>query len=311
SWPLLVNLAFGVTTSHDPSNSTETVFTNSEMIRAGLKLGPRLYSTGTILYGAETPFKAVVENYEDALSHLRRMKAVGAISVKSYNHQRRDARQMIVQAGRETGIMVVPEGGSLYYFNVTHILDGHTGVEHSLPVPVLYDDIVTLFARSNVGYTPTAIVGYGGLSGEYYFYQHTDVWRHELLNSVTPSDVVLPRSRRRLMAADDDWNHIAIMRGAKKIRDAGGLVHLGAHGQLQGLGAHWELWMFEQGGMTPIEALEAATLMGARYLGMDRDIGSLEPGPLAALVVLERNPPENLRNTDSVPTAMVNARLFA
>lgn len=310
SWPLLVNLAFGVTTSHDPSNSTETVFTNSEMIRAGLKLGPRLYSTGTILYGAETPFKAVVENYEDALSHLRRMKAVGAISVKSYNHQRRDARQMIVKAGQETGIMVVPEGGSLYYFNVSHILDGHTGVEHSLPVPVLYDDIVTLFAESQVGYTPTAIVGYGGLSGEYYFYQHMDVWRHELLNRFTPRDVVLPRSRRRLMAADDDWNHIRIMQGAKEVYDAGGLVQLGAHGQLQGLGAHWELWMFEQGGMSPIEALDVATLMGARYLGMDRDLGSLEPGKLADLVVLERNPIENIRNTDSVQMVMVNGRLF-
>ena len=310
SWPLLANLAFGVTTSHDPSNDTETVFTNVEMARAGLKLAPRLFSTGTILYGAETPFKAVVENYEDALSHLRRMKAVGAVSVKSYNHQRRDARQMIVKAGRELGIMVVPEGGSLYYFNATHIIDGHTGVEHSLPVPVLYDDIVTLFAQSGVGYTPTAIVGYGGLSGEFYFYQHMDVWRHELLNRFTPRDVVLPRSRRRIMAADDDWNHIRIMAGAKRLFDEGGLVQLGAHGQLQGLGAHWELWMFEQGGMEPIEALEVATLSGARYLGMDADIGSLEPGKLADLIVLERNPLENIRNTDSVQMIMLNGRLF-
>ena len=103
SWPLAANLAFGVTTSHDPSNDTETVFTNSELIRSGAKLGPRLFSTGTILYGAETPFKAVVETYEDALSHLRRQKAVGAFSVKSYNQQRRDARQMIIKAARELG----------------------------------------------------------------------------------------------------------------------------------------------------------------------------------------------------------------
>ncbi|MGH9199483.1 MAG: amidohydrolase family protein, partial [Acidimicrobiia bacterium] len=101
SWPLVANLAFGVTTSHDPSNDTEMVFTNAELIRAGVKLGPRLFSTGTILYGAETAFKAVVESYEDALSHLRRMKSVGAFSVKSYNQQRRDARQMIIKAGRE------------------------------------------------------------------------------------------------------------------------------------------------------------------------------------------------------------------
>ena len=138
SWPLAANLAYGVTTSHDPSNDTQTVFTKSEMQRAGSLLGPRLYSTGTILYGAETPFKAVVENYEDALMHIRRMKAAGAISVKSYNQQRRDTRQMILKAAREQGLMVVPEGGSLLYQNLTQITDGHTGIEHSLPVPKLY-----------------------------------------------------------------------------------------------------------------------------------------------------------------------------
>ena len=127
-----------MTTSHDPSNDTQTVFTKSEMQRAGSLLGPRLYSTGTILYGAETPFKAVVENYEDALMHIRRMKAAGAISVKSYNQQRRDTRQMILKAAREQGLMVVPEGGSLLYQNLTQITDGHTGIEHSLPVPKLY-----------------------------------------------------------------------------------------------------------------------------------------------------------------------------
>ena len=155
SWPLAANLAFGVTTSHDPSNDTETVFTNAELIRSGAKLGPRLFSTGTILYGAETPFKAVVESYDDALSHLRRQKAVGAFSVKSYNQQRRDARQMMIKAARELEMMVVPEGGSLLYMNQTHVLDGHTGVEHSLPVPRIYKDTIELFAKSKSGYTPT------------------------------------------------------------------------------------------------------------------------------------------------------------
>ncbi|MCL4813479.1 MAG: PD40 domain-containing protein, partial [Vicinamibacteraceae bacterium] len=310
SWPLLANVAFGVTTSHDPSNDTETVFTTAEMIRAGRKLGPRLFSTGTILYGAETPFKAVVESYDDALSHMRRMKAVGAFSVKSYNQQRRDSRQMLVKAARALEMLNVPEGGSLLYMNLTHILDGHTGVEHSLPVPRLYDDVVTLFAKSQVGYTPTLIVGYGGLSGEYYWYQHTNVWEHERLLAFTPRDEVLARSRRREMAADDDWNHILIARGAKQVLDAGGSVQLGAHGQLQGLGAHWELWMLAQGGMTNVEALRAATLAGARYLGLDRDLGSLETGKLADLVVLEANPLDDIRHSERISMVMLNGRLY-
>jgi imidazolonepropionase-like amidohydrolase len=310
NWRFVANVAYGVTTSHDPSNNTEMVFTNSEMIRAGKKLGPRLYSTGMILYGAETPFKAVIENYDDALAHLRRLKAVGAFSVKSYNQQRRDVRQMIIKAARELEMMVVPEGGSLLYMDETFVYDGHTGLEHSLPVPVLYDDVVNLFARSRTGYTPTLIVGYGGLSGENYWYQHDEVWANENLLQYTPREIVDARARRRTMAPEDDFNHVLISEGAKKILDAGGLVQLGAHGQLQGLGAHWELWMLEQGGMTEFEALRSATLMGAEYIGLDGELGSIEEGKLADLVVLGANPLENIRNSESVQMVMLNGRLY-
>jgi Tol biopolymer transport system component/imidazolonepropionase-like amidohydrolase len=311
SWPLMANLAFGVTTAHDPSNATERVFTLSEMSRAGRRLGPRLFSTGTILYGAETSSKAVVSNYEDALSHLRRIKAVGAFSVKSYNQRRRDARQMIIKAARELEMMVVPEGGSLVYQDMTMVHDGHTGVEHSLPVPVVYHDVARLFGESDVGYTPTLVVGFGGLSGEFYWYERTNVWENEHLLNFVPQRIVDARSRRRIMAAgDEDFNHVDIARGAKAIQDAGGKAQLGAHGQLQGLGAHWELWMFVQGGMTETEALRVATINGAEYLGMSEDLGSIETGKLADLVILDANPLDDIRNSERIDMVVMNGRLY-
>jgi len=280
------------------------------MLKAGAMVGPRVFSTGTILYGAEGDFKAVVNGYDDALSHLRRMKALGAFSVKSYNQPRRDQRQQIIKAARALEMMVVPEGGSFYYHNMSMILDGHTGIEHTIPIAPIYKDALTLWSSSGTGSTPTLVVGYGGIWGENYWYQKTNVWENEHLLAFTPRPLVDERSRRRMMIPDDDFGHVALAKNVKDLLDAGGRVQLGAHGQLQGLGAHWELWMFAQGGMTNMEALRCATLSGAEYLGLDADVGSLEAGKLADLVVLRANPLDDIRNSESVHYVMVNGRLF-
>lgn len=310
NWRYYVNLAYGVTTMHDPSASTEYVFSNSEMIKAGVMVGPRLFSTGTILYGAEGSFKAVINSFDDAMSHLRRLKAVGAFSVKSYNQPRRDQRQQIIEAARNLKMMVVPEGGSTFFWNMSMILDGHTGIEHNLPIAPVYKDVIELVSGSKTGLTPTLIVNYGGLFGENYWYQHFNVWENKRLLTFTPRDLIDARSRRRPMAGEDDYHYVETSKALKHILDAGGKVQLGAHGQLQGLGAHWELWMLQQGGMTPMQALRCATLNGAEYLGLDKDLGSLEPGKLADLVVLGKNPLENIRNSDSVKYVMINGRLY-
>jgi len=310
NWRYYVNLAFGVTTMHDPSASTDYVFTNSEMIKAGIMVGPRQYSTGTILYGAEGSFKAIVNSLDDAMSHLRRLKAVGAFSVKSYNQPRRDARQQIIEAARALKMMVVPEGGSTFFWNMSMVLDGHTGVEHNIPIAPIYNDVVNLIAKSKTGLTPTLIVNYAGLSGEYYWYQTTNVWENEKLLRFTPREIIDARSRRRQMAPEDDYQFMETSRALKRVLDAGGKVQLGAHGQLQGLGAHWELWMLQQGGMSNMEALRCATLSGAQYLGLDRELGSLEQGKLADLIVMDKNPLENIRNSESVHYVMINGRLY-
>jgi imidazolonepropionase-like amidohydrolase/Tol biopolymer transport system component len=311
SWVNYASLAFGVTTLHDPSNATAEIFAASELGKAGRIVAPRIFSTGTILYGAQgVGYRAPIETLDDARAHLRRMKAAGAFSVKSYNQPRRDQRQKVLQAARELQMMVVPEGGSLFQHNMAMVVDGHTGVEHSLPVGRVYADVLRLWGGSKVGYTPTLGVAYGGLTGEVYWYQKTNVWEHPRLQSFVPRRVLDAASRRRRMAPEEEFNHIAAAKATRELNDAGVSVQLGAHGQREGLAAHWELWMFGQGGMKPLQALRAGTLAGAWYLGMDKDLGSLEPGKLADVIVLDRNPLEDLRNTDSVRYTMVNGRLY-
>lgn len=309
-WNYFANLAYGVTTAHDPSANTEMVFSQSEMVKAGEMVGPRIYSTGTILYGADGDFKAVINSLDDARSNLRRLKAVGAFSVKSYNQPRREQRQQIIEAARELQMQVVPEGGSTFFTNMNMILDGHTGIEHNIPVWPIYKDVKALWNDSKSGYTPTLIVCYGTQFGENYWYDRSEVWKNDRLLNFTPQGIVDARSRRRTTSEYGDYGHIDVSRYVKQIADGGTKVNLGSHGQLQGLGAHWELWMLTQGGMTPMQAIRCATMNGASYLGMDREIGSLESGKLADLIVMNQNPLDDIRYSDNIKYVMVNGRLY-
>lgn len=311
-WPYYANLAYGVTTMHDPSANSEFVFAQGEMVKAGLMVGPRVFSTGTILYGADGDFKAVINSYEDAKSALERTKAFGAFSVKSYNQPCREQRQMVIEAARELKMNVVPEGGSFFFHNMSMILDGHTTIEHNIPVAPLYKDIVNLWKNSGTANTPTLIVSYGSLNGEYYWYQHTNVWEKERLMRFTPRPVIDTRSRHRTMAPEEEYEngHILVSKSLKKLNDAGVTINMGAHGQLQGLGAHWEIWMMAQGGMTPMEALRTATVNPAKSLGLDEYVGSLKAGKLADLLVMDKNPLDDIYNTESIRYTMVNGRLY-
>jgi imidazolonepropionase-like amidohydrolase len=311
-WEYFANLGYGVTTAHDPSSNTEMIFSQSEMVRAGNMIGPRIYSTGRILYGAENIQKTVVNNLDDARSAVLRTQAFGATSVKSYNQPRRDQRQQILEAARELGVNVVPEGGSTFTHNMSMILDGHTGIEHNLPIYPLYNDVLTLWASSDVGYTPTLVVNYGSMSGEYYWYQHTNVWEKERLLTFTPRGVVDSRSRHRTMVPEEEYEagHFKSAAAAKDLHDLGVTVNIGGHGQLQGLAAHWETWMFTQGGMSNHDALKVATINGAHYIGLGEHIGSLEEGKLADLIVIDGNPLEDIYETENVVYTMLNGRLY-
>jgi len=311
NWRTLATLALGVTTVFDPSNRASEIFTAGEMQRAGKLLAPRTYSTGEVIYGAKAPgFFASIETEEDAQEHVARLKNQGAHGVKNYNQPRRDQRQQVVKASRDNNLISAAEGGSLYHMDMSLIADGNTSLEHNLPVAAIYDDVVQMYSQTNVAYTPTLSVTYGGVRGENYYYQESNVWEHPILSKHVPPAVLQARSVRRQMVPEEDYADAASGAISKELMEAGVLVSIGGHGQREGLASHWEMWSFARGGMSPVQALRTATTEPAKHLGFDKDIGSLEEGKLADLVILSDNPLDDIRNTDKVEHVMLGGRLY-
>lgn len=306
AWPFTANLAYGVTTGRDPQTATNDVFAYQDLIDAGVIPGPRAFNTGPGVF-SNTDFqsaeaaKSVVSKYA---------KYYRTNTLKSYTVGNRRQRQWMIEASKEHRIMPTTEGSLDLKLDFTHAVDGFAGNEHALPIVPLYKDMVEVFAKSGITYTPTLLVAYGGPWAENYFYETTEVWNDAKLRRFLPTNVLEAKAKRRPWFAEDEHVFKKLAAEALKIVRAGGRVGVGGHGQLQGIQVHWEIWALAMGGFTPMEALRAATIHGAEAIGYAQDLGSLEPGKLADLIVLDRNPLDNIRHTTSIRYVVKNGDLY-
>lgn len=326
--PRYAALAFGVTTNFDPYSSELPNYETRETDLAGITVGPRWIGSGNPIYGRakKSDFTYVpLRDYQDAHKALLRKQALGDLFIKSYKQPGRQQRQMLVKAGRETGIMVDVEGEGHFHNSISMVLDGHSNVEHNLPVAHYYDDVIQLMSHATGSNTPTLVVSFGELFGENFLYQKERAWEdpkiksfaQEATSSYSALEVpggapVYSRNMTSIHVADELWDigFRSVSRSIKKLDDAGVRINVGSHGEIAGLAMHWEMQLLAQGGMSNHHILRAATLNGATTLGFDKQLGSLEAGKLADLIVLDRNPLEDIRNSNSVRYTLLNGRLY-
>jgi Tol biopolymer transport system component len=305
-WGLRARLAFGVTTSFDPSTLGIDQIAYQDLIDTGLLIGPRLRSTGPALFSKER-----ITSLDEARAVLRRYRhAWGLRNIKQYRGESRTVRQWIAMAARELELMPTSEGSHNPKLILTQIIDGYAGSEHALPIAPLQEDVLKLYAQMRSSYVATLLVNSSGPAGRHYYVaKHEPALDTKVKRFWSPEAIAQTLTHREWGSLDASRMPV-LAADVATLAEHGALVGMGSHGDEPGIGYHYEMEAHVLGGMTPMAVLHAATAGSAETIGRLADMGTLEVGKYADLVVFGGDPLVDIRNTRAIELVMRGGQLF-
>lgn len=311
-------LAYGITTVFSPGTTINTFQRLKQASREDAAPVARFFGTGPILTakgGHVASPEGAVETPEEARAAVRKIKALGADAVKmvyddtSWLHRKPlpklapETAAALIDEAHKQGLKVYVHAPILRYAKEVLRL-GADGMVHGIISDPIDDEFISLMKRNAAFYVGTQTL-FECADPPAWIRRVRDSDDH---NSVPQRayflvDSFLYRAGFRYAVSNAAFiRHQAPVARAnlKRVHDAGIPVVAGTDsgpaGLLLGITSQIELALYVEAGLTPAQALETATINAARVLGLEQDLGSVEAGKRADLVVLDANPLVDIRN---------------